>query len=285
MQKAIWWFILSLVISIVNDSCVKYLAIYLPNSQSIFLRFALSCLLLLPIAIKTSSLAVDKVNLLQMITRGAITALAMLFWCQGLKEEYLVSATIIGFIIPFIVLIMSRLILKEKLVPSRLLACSVAFIGVLIAHYSAQNMTVKFSHYLIFAAVIFAFIDVLNKKYIEQNNIFVTMFYVFFGAAITSVIPAFMEWQSIPQVTILPLLILIIGTTLILFALLKSLVILEVGQTALLRFIELLFAIGFGAIFFNERPTLNMIIGGAVIIASLSLYALQEAKQKRFKKE
>jgi len=280
MLKAALWFVFSLLISISNDSCVKYIANYLPSTQIIFLRFALSALLLLPFVIK-KRLLVNKVAFLQMFFRGAITALAMLLWCKGLKEEFLVSATIIGFIIPFLVLMMSRVLLNEELKLGRVVISSIAFIGVLIAHYSNDNNNIHFNHYLILAAVIFAFIDILNKKYINHVAILVTMFYVFLGASLISFFPAIIEWEQVSTNIIFTMIILILGTNLILFALLKSMTTLEASLTAPLRFIELLFSIGFGAVFFDETPSFNMILGGIIVISSLIIYTLQEIQKKK----
>lgn len=279
MIKGFFWFILSLLVSINNDSCVKLLTANFSSYQIVFIRSSFAVLFLLPFLNKIM-MNNSTSQIFTTMFRGVLTCGAMILWNIGLSEENLFSATLIGFTIPFFVLLLSAFILKEQITSDKIITCVIAFMGILIGHFDGTSMKIVLNQYLIFGALSFALIDVLNKKYIRESSLISTMFFVFLGCFITSLIPTVVYWKPISLKDIFTLLVLSLGTILILYTLLKSFSLLQASTVAPLRFIELLFSSFYGFVLFDEIPSMWLIIGSVVILLSIIIYSTQQATKE-----
>ena len=134
----------------------------------------------------------------------------------------------------------------------------------------------------VFAAFCFGCLDVINKRFIAKEGMICMLFYSALFTSIFAAYPAFYHWAH-PTFAQLGLLIILgINANLILYFLLKAFQYVDVSATAPYRYLEFVFAALAGFIVFNDIPTINTLIGTAIIIPATSIVMYSEKKKESF---
>lgn len=272
--QGVLWFILSLLISSINDVITKYLGSNLPEYEIVFLRFVFSTLTLLPFMLKdVNSFKTSRIFI--HIIRGALLFGGILFWCIGLNAVKVTMATVINFTIPIFTLVLATIFLQEKLTLCRVISTVLGFIGILVV---INPISMEFSYVsimLIVGALMFASLDVLNKKFVNTESILSMIFYSSFFTMIFSFIPSVKVWVT-PSLQDLMLFILLgVGANMILYCLLKSFSVVEASSVAPYRYVELIFSAGLGYLVFYELPNYSTLIGAVIIVAATLFLAYE----------
>ena len=116
-----------------GDAVAKILSTRIPVGQIVLARFAAQGLILAPVALilgislRLPSRVMPKVILRTLLQMAGITAMFM-----GLRYLPLADAVAIAFVMPFIMLLLGKYVLKEEVGLRRLLACVVGFAGTLL---------------------------------------------------------------------------------------------------------------------------------------------------------
>ena len=167
--KGAAWFIISLIISSLNDVVAKYVSFNLPVWETVFFRFFFGTITLVPFILFYGKESIASSKPLVHLSRGIILTLAIYLWINGLNVTDVAVATIITFTMPIFVLILAATLLKEKVSIKLWVLSIIGLIGVVI---TLNPKGIEFninSTYLIFAAGFFASLDIINKKYIADN--------------------------------------------------------------------------------------------------------------------
>lgn len=276
------WFILSLIISSLNDTIARYLSNEINPLETAFFRFFFGALSLLPFiflkgfkSIKTSKPSIH-------LIRGIFLSIAIFLWIKGLGSAQVATATIISFTIPIFILIMAPIFLKEQVSIKLWFFTIIGLIGIIVTlnptHVNFNNDMIL----LVIAAVLFASLDIINKKYIVKETMLSMLFYssiVTTIIALTTLLLNFSVWQNPSFRDLIYLLILGIGSNIILFCLLKSFHLIKVSNVAPFRYLELLISISLGYIIFGELPSNHTYVGALIIIPSSLYIVLQEARK------
>jgi len=116
-----------------GDSIAKTLGDTIPVGQLVTIRFAVQALLLLPIVfLSARSLMMSPRILWLTFLRTLLHIIGIAAMFVSLKYLPLADAIAIAFVMPFIMLLLGRYVLKEEVGMRRLLACIVGFIGTLL---------------------------------------------------------------------------------------------------------------------------------------------------------
>ena len=116
-----------------GDAVAKILSTRIPVGQIVLARFAAQGLILAPVALmlgislRLPSRVMPKVILRTLLQMAGITAMFM-----ALRYLPLADAVAIAFVMPFIMLLLGKYVLKEEVGLRRLLACVVGFSGTLL---------------------------------------------------------------------------------------------------------------------------------------------------------
>lgn len=273
------WFILSLIISILNDTSMKHLGTGLPPMQVAFCRFAFGCVSLIPFMIFYGKQSFATSRGWIHFFRGLILFLGMSVWCYGLSIVPIATATLTTFTIPLFVLILAPFFLKEKVTPQLLFATLIGFSGAIIAYDVTHAEFDASSLILLISSLLFASLDIINKKFVKQESMLSMLFYSALVTMILATPFALYNWQPLVQNDIMILAYLGIGGNLILFCLLKAFNHVQASSVAPYRYLELIFSAASGFIIFNEIPSVMMVIGAALIIPSTLFITLGGAKK------
>ena len=186
------------------------------------------------------------------------------------------------------VLFMAFVFLREKVGWQRSLATMAGFVGIILTIQSPDSSSAFISLtelnygalWLLIAVVMFAGSDILNKVMITKaENTLTMMFYISLGTTLISIIPAYLVWQAPTIQQLFWLLCLGAGANLILYCLLKAFTATDISAIAPYRYVELLFAAGFGYTLFSEIPNIMTLLGAAIIIPSTLIIAAHETRK------
>ena len=272
-----------MIIGVSNDVMMKFLGNDISSYEIVFLRFLFGTLALVPfIFINRKSFKTS--NPLLHVSRGGILFLAIAAYCMGLQADKLAVATSINFTIPIFILILATRILGEKFSSTKLAATIIGFIGVSVIMNPTSSDFNGTSLTLIMSSFLFASLDVINKKFVSTESMMSMLFYSNLFAMLFSAIPGIYHWTT-PDIGSLTLLFILgAGSNLILYCLLKSFSYIEVSIVAPYRYLELLFAIILGYIFFQEKFNTTNWVGAGIIVLSTLIMSYEYLLSKRLKK-
>ena len=281
--KGISWFISSLIIGITNDVIMKFLGGNLPVYEVVFLRFLFGTLVLIPFLFFNRKNSKTPKILLHII-RGGILFFAIAAWCIGINSGKLAVATTINFTIPIFVLILATKFLGEKFTITKILATIIGFIGIIIIVNPASSDFTITSLMLVVSAFLFASLDVINKKFTSSESLLSMLFYSNLFALLFSTIPGVYHWVTPDLKTLMLLCILGTGANFILYCLLKSFSYIDVSAASPYRYLELIFSISLGYMFFKEKFDITNWTGATVIIISTIIMSYEYLFVKHLKK-
>ncbi|MBY0501453.1 MAG: DMT family transporter [Alphaproteobacteria bacterium] len=280
--QGIFWILLACFISNSNDILIKHVGSRLSGAEVAFFRFFFSTLVLLPfMAFRGKAAFVTHYPKAQCI-RALLLMLAMAPWCYGVAALPLTLATTLSFTVPFFVLPLAKIFLKEHVGWQRWAATLFGFMGILVALHPTGNTFNPMALALVASTIMFATLDIINKKLLTEDETLLSMlFYSALGTAILGLIPAILTWQTPTLQELFYLLLLGGGASLILFCLLKAFAATEVSALAPFKYFELILSGIFGLIVFHEFPTASTLLGAAIIVPSTLYIAVYETKQQR----
>lgn len=280
--QATGWFILSLVISCCNDAITKYLGYTLDPWQIIFFRFSFGIITLVPFILYKGKQAFNTSRWLLHIGRGILLFLAIGFWTEGIKTSPITTATVMSFSIPLFVLLLSSMLLKEKVSWPMWVSTGGGFIGIVLLLQPSVDTFHPRSCFFVMAVILFSLLDILNKKYVAKESTLSMLLYSSIVALIFTTYPAIKVWQNPTLLEWSNLLILGIGGNLILYFLLRAFALANASALVPFRYLELLLSMLVSYFVFQELPTMSGYIGSAVIIpCTLFIWYLQAYKASK----
>jgi S-adenosylmethionine uptake transporter len=268
--KALLWFVASLFMGCLCDVITKYLSPDITSVQINFIRLSVSSLLVFPLVIIQRSSGKRVFNLSSHVLRGVIFAIAICLWGYGLSRSSMLSATVIGFLIPIFVNILAIVSLKESVSTRTWFYMCTSFLGVILVITKGQGWLGFDVHsiVLLFGAFLFAVMDVLNKKYINDDPTVFMLFYPTFFAAIALAIPAILNWKYISVYNFC--LISLLGTlgVSLFYCIIRAFSLANVSLLAPARYLEILISVILGYLIFGEKIDLYGCIGSFIVFVS-----------------
>lgn len=274
--RGISWFVLSLLISVANDSFAKHLSGNLDSNQVAFFRFFFGVITLLPFMIYRGKEAFKTNRFFMHISRGAILYVAISLWIYSLSIVPIVVATLTTFVVPLFVLVLAPIFLKEKISRPLLIATVLGFFGVLVVLEPNSSAFNPSSLLMLVSAFMFASLDIINKKFVQKESMLSMLFYSALVTALLGFFPALESWKQPSTQDLITCLFLGAGGNLILFFLLKAFSLVPASSVAPYRYLELIFSGIVGYLFFAEVPTVYSVIGAAIIVPATLYVAYKQ---------
>ncbi len=275
LRLALTWFLLHSVVSNFNDILMKFLGKNISFWQVSFLRFSFAFIILIPFVFRAS---IKTTKLMPQLLRSLLLFIGIVSWCYGLQGVALSVATLITFMLPGIVLILARVMLKEKVPLSRYIVTLVGLLGIAISIGPTKNTFNPHSLILLLSTFTFAFLDVLNKKLIiEHETLFSMVFYSSLGTMILSSYPALSVWVPLTLKDYGLFFLLGLGANLILYFSLKAYELVDVSRLAPFRYLELVVSLLMGYLVFGEVPLSHEWCGALVVVPSMIYLSYSES--------
>ena len=285
-QEGIVLIVLGMLLLPGIDAIAKGLSGSASSGQIAWSRFFFQSLFLLPFVLRTGGLKVGR-RLWGHAARGVLIALATLLFFTSLGQLPLADAIAIFFVEPFILTLLSALLLGERIGWRRLSAVAVGFCGALVIVQPSYAVFGATALLPLGAALAFALYVVLTRWLVRDGSAVVMQFYAgLFGtlamtaalwaggaAGIAFLTPA---WPAAEEWLLLALLgaIATAGHMFVVHAIRR----LGAAMVAPFQYLEIISATLLGLVFFGDFPDATTWLGVAVIVASGLYVFLRERR-------
>jgi drug/metabolite transporter (DMT)-like permease len=279
--SGILWMFATTIFFVGVNVLVKYVGTGLPVIQTAFLRFALGLVFLLPMikAVRAVAYTRDIVGL--MIGRGAVHTVAMLLWFYAMTRIPLAEVTALNFMNPIYVSIGAVILFGEKIAAPRIIALIIAFIGGLVVLRPGFREIDPGHIAMVFGAMGIAGSYLLANALSKRVPATVVVF------ALSTVVPLILApfvivvWQTPTQLELFLLFLTSFFATAAHYCMTRAFACAPQSAIQPVTFLQLVWATVLGAVLFGEGFDGFVILGGALIMGSVTFITLREARAKR----
>ncbi len=221
--------------------------------------------------LKSAKIPIFGNNKKWLIARGVAGALGLTLYFYTLQNIPLASAVTIQFMSPIFTSILGIYIVKERVKPAQWIFYLMAFVGIIIIQgfdpRISLNMFLIGIAGAVFAGLAYNFIRKINKTEHPLVIVFyfplVTLPLAGIYAAYTWVMPVGNEWIILILIGVL--------TQIAQYFMTKSYQSEDLSKVASLKYLSIIYALGFGYIFFDEQFNLFVYLGISLIILGVIL--------------
>ena len=260
---------------------VRSLGTDLPAAQSAFLRFGWGALFLLPALVTLARGGVARGVMRLHLMRGVLHIAAVVCWFYAMARIPVAEVTAIGYLNPVMLTLGMAVFMGEKLAFRRLAAIGVALLGALIVLRPGLREVTQGHLSQVAAACFFAgsylFAKKLSGMISAGQAVAVLSLIVTIGLAPF----AWLVWVPVSAAQIGWLAVVAAFATAGHYCMSRAFALAPVAVTQPVVFLQLVWATILGRFVFGEAVDPFVILGGAVIVASVSYIAWREAVLRR----
>lgn len=255
---------------------VKHIGADVPPAQSAFLRFALGLVYVLPAlpALRRMALGADDLKLFGL--RGLVHTLGVLCWFYAMTAITLAEVTAMNYMIPVYVALGAALFLGEKLRMRRLLAIAVAVIGAMIVLRPGFRELSSGHLAMVGTAVFLAASYLIAKRLTGRAPASVVVAMLSIAVTIGLAPAAAMVWVPIGAREFAWLFATATFATAGHYTMTLAFAAAPISVSQPVTALQLVWAVTMGALIFGEPVDGFVVLGGAVIAASVIFIALRE---------
>ncbi|UWR16494.1 DMT family transporter [Sulfitobacter sp. M368] len=277
----ILWMLVTGLFFIAVTALVKYMGPRLPAAESAFLRYAIGLVFLLPAlrALRKTNLSRRQWSLFGL--RGFCHALGVILWFYAMTRIPIAEVTAMNYLAPIYVTLGAAVFLGEKLAVRRIAAVCLGLMGAAIILRPGFR-EVSLGHLaMLFAAVVFAGSYLLAKVLADEVRpaVVVAMLSIFVTLALAPF--ALPVWVMPTLREVLILTAVAVFATAGHYTMTLAFAAAPVTVTQPITFLQLLWATSLGVLAFNEPVDIWVIVGGFVILGSVTFITWREAMLKR----
>jgi drug/metabolite transporter (DMT)-like permease len=279
--QAILWMLASGLCFVGVTGVVRYLGTELPAAQSAFIRFGWGAVFLLPTLIPMLRAGVPGAHLRLHLGRGAVHVAAVVCWFYAMARIPVAEVTAIGYLNPVLLTLGTVVFFGEKLALRRVLAIGVALIGALIVLRPGLREITDGHIAQVFAAMFFAGSYLFAKKLagLASAGQIVAMLSLIVTVVLAPL--AATVWVPVTLHQVAALAVVAACATGGHYAMSRAFAAAPIAVSQPVVFLQLVWASILGLVAFGETVDPFVILGGAVIVGSVSYITWGEARQKR----
>ncbi len=260
---------------------VKVLDGQVPAAEAAFLRYLMGLVFLIPVvgALKRTRLSRDA--LVWFSVRGVAHTLGVVLWFYSMSRISIAEVTAMNYLNPVYVTIGAALFLGEKMAARRIFAVVLALVGAFVILRPGFRELGPGHFAMLLTAVLFAVSYLLAKKFSTEVPATVVVAMLSITVTIGLAPLAYLVWvpPTLPQLLILfGIACLATGGHL---TMTMAFAAAPLAVTQPVSFLQLVWATILGAVVFGEAADIWVILGGAIIIGSVSFITWREAQLKR----
>ncbi len=268
MNKGVALAIFSAFIFSVMNALIKAASLTIPSAEIVFFRSAIGTILILGLMWQAKvRFSTNGVPLL--ILRGLFGAFYLLAFVYTIAHIPLADAAILAYLSPFFVILLSSVVLGEKLPKKAAVLLPTVLVGValVVNPFNFESFNV-YALAGITSAVFAAGASITIRHLSKKHHTYEIVFYFLFTATLVSaylmkdefVIPQGIAWGYLIAIGVVSLIGQIFLT--------KAFTHENAGVVAVTRYIGLVFNVLWGVIFWQEIPDWITALGGAIIVIS-----------------
>ena len=260
---------------------VRHLGSDMSANQAAFIRYVIGLAMLTPVMLKMNWGAVRGPNLGRYAWRGLAHGAAVTLWFFAMARIPIAEVTAIGYTTPIFTAVGAVLFFRERIRARRVLAIMAGFIGTLIILRPGFNVISIGSLAQLLAAPCFAASFLIAKKLTstEDSRDILVMLSVFCTLALLP--GALLNWRTPTPAEVAWLALVAVFATYGHYALTRSFAAAPLTVTQPFSFLQLVWAVLFGYLLFDETPDVWVLVGGGVIIAAVTYLLHRDAVARR----
>ena len=277
----VFWMVVTGLLFVGVTALVKYLGTDIPAPQAAFIRYALGLVFLLPMIrpILRADLSAKQWGLFA--ARGLAHSIGVALWFFAMARIPIADVTAMNYLAPIYVTIGAALFLGERLALRRVLAVVVALIGALIILRPGFREIGSGHLAMLAAAVVFGASYLLAKLLTDQTNAVIVVGMLSFWVTLGLAPMAAHVWVTPDLHTVLVLFVVACLATAGHYTMTLAFRSAPLTVTQPVTFLQLVWAVSVVTLFFGEAVDIWVVIGGLVILASVSFMTWREAMLKR----
>ena len=266
---------------IMVTALVKYMGPRLPSAEAAFLRYAMGLIFLLPAVGALRAAHLTRRQWALFGARGLCHSFGVILWFFAMTRIHIAEVTAMNYLAPIYVTVGAAVFLGERLATRRIVAVCLGLLGAaIILRPGFRELSMGHLAMLI-AAVVFAGSYLLAKILADEINpaVVVTMLSIFVTICLAPfALPVWIAptWH---EITILAGVAFFATAGHYTMTLAFAAAPLTVTQPV--TFLQLIWATALGAFVFNEAIDIWVVIGGFVILGSVTFITWREAMLKR----
>lgn len=283
--RAIFWMIVTGVLFVAVTATVKHGAQGLPAAESAFLRYILGLVFLIPMLgpLRKANLSLRQKKLFWI--RGFAHSLAIILWFHAMTRITIAEVTAMNYMNPIYITIGAALFLGERIASRRALAIVAGFVGALIILRPGFRELTDGHFAMIGAAMLFAVSYLTAKLMADEVSAAVVVAMLSITVTVCLFPFALAVWQTPTVDQLFWMFVVATFATAGHYTMTLAFAAAPVSVTQPVVFLQLVWSVLTGAVFFGEPADGWVILGGAVIVAATTFIAIREAMLRRNGKE
>lgn len=241
----------------------------IPAVEIVFFRSLISLILSYGL-LKRARVRVLGNNKKWLIARGGVGAIALVLFFITLQNIPLASAVVIQFLSPIFTAIIGIFLVKERVRGWQWVFFAVAFAGILIV----QGFDPRISMLYVVIGIIASLCagtayNIIRKLGTSEHPLVVVFYFPLVTLPLTALYCLFVEWRMPEGIEWLVLLAIGVLTQFAQLFMTKSYQAEAISKVASLKYIGIIYALGYGFVFFGETFDLVTYAGMALVLAGV----------------
>ncbi|SEL01178.1 DMT family transporter [Roseovarius nanhaiticus] len=277
----IFWMVVTGILFVGVTALVKTIGPRIPAAESAFLRYALGLVLLIP-AIPAMRRARITPRLWTIFTiRGAVHTVGVMLWFYAMARIPIADVTAMNYLSPIYVTIGAALFLGERLAMRRLIAVLVALLGAVIILRPGLREVGPGHLAMLVTAIGFGGSYLLAKLLTDENSPAVVVTMLSLTVTVGLAPFALLNWVTPTLLELVTLFGVAVLATAGHYTMTLAFRAAPLAVTQPMTFLQLVWAVLLGALVFGEAVDPFVVLGGLVIVGSVSFITWREAMLKR----
>ena len=279
--RGVFWMVVTGLLFVGVTALVKVLGTRVPAPQAAFLRFLMGLVFMLPLLGTLRNLRPDRGTWALIGARGAFHTVAVALWFFAMARIPLADVTAMNYLSPVYVTLGAALFLGERLAARRVIAVIAALVGALIILRPGFR-TVESGHLaMLFTALFFGGSYLMAKMLSARVSAGVVVAMMSITVTVGLAPLAWAVW--VPPT--LQELVILFGVACFAtaghYTMTLAFRAAPLAVTQPVTFLQLVWAVIVGAVFFGEGVDPFVVLGGTVIVAAVSFIAWRESVLRR----
>ena len=274
--KGIGWMVLTGFMFIGVTAIVRYLGTRIPAVEAAFIRYLIGLVLILPFLYSALVSGTYKGNLKLYAVRGAVHGMGVILWFFAMARIPIAEVTAIGYTAPIFVTIGAAMFLGERLRVRRIIAVIFGLLGALIILRPGFQEVGLGQLAQLVAAPLFAASFIMAKQLTGRASPteIVAMLSLFCTIALLP--GAILAWRTPTPEELMWLTLTAVFATLGHYTLTKAIASAPITVTQPISYLQLVWAVLLGILLFGEAVDPYVLLGGAVIVISITYISHRE---------
>ncbi|SMX23522.1 DMT family transporter [Boseongicola aestuarii] len=277
----IFWMLVTGVLFVAVTALVKHGAQDLPAAQSAFMRYAIGLVFLAPLIKPIRAAGLSRRQVVLFGWRGVAHSIGVILWFFAMTRITVAEVTAMNYMAPIYITFGAALFLGETLAVRRILAIGLAFVGALIILRPGFRELSPGHFAMLATAVLFAISYLMAKQFSGQvsASVVVGMLSIFCTIGLAPF--AFAVWQTPTMAEVGWMALVALFATAGHYTMTLAFAAAPVTVTQPVTYLQLIWATLLGLWAFGEPVDGWVLLGGLIIMTSVTFITIREAMLKR----